>query len=149
VLCWIHPEPVASPPPSDLPDCGCFAGEGEYCGLGIANQQAWFGCKARVTSPLSYDNVYRCNDGVFSLESTCSNCVSQRYTTALGYCADDNPCGHVFRYSNGTYCGASSDNGFSGADANTLYTCTDGRLTATAACSRGCTPQKGGSDKCD
>lgn len=150
VLCWIHPEPVASPPPpSDQPDCGCFDGEGDYCGLAIVDHQAWFGCGAQVTSPLSYDNVYSCSNGVFSLKSTCSNCVSQRYTSALGYCADNNPCGHVFRYTNGTYCGSSTDNGFSGGAADSLYTCTDGIVTATAACSRGCTPQKGGSDKCD
>ncbi len=149
VLCWIHPEPVASPPPSEQPDCGCFNGEGDYCGLAIVNHQSWYGCSANVTSELSYDNVYQCGNGVFSLKSTCSNCVSQRYTSALGYCADGNPCGHVFRYSNGTYCGSSKDNGFSGGDANTLYTCTDGILTGTTACSQGCKPQKGGSDKCD
>ena len=63
--------------------------------------------------------------------------------------SDTFPGGHVFRYSNGTCCGSSTENGFAGTDANTLYTCTDGILTATSACSEGCTPQKGGSDKCD
>jgi hypothetical protein len=85
--CWIHPEPSPAPSPPSGPDCGCFDGEGDYCGLSILDHQEWFGCAASIpASGLEYDTLYSCAAGVFTEKTRCGSCVTDWLVPALGHC---------------------------------------------------------------
>ena len=85
--CWIHPEPSSATFLLSGPDCGCFDGEGDYCGLSVVDHQAWFGCVAVVSSgELEYDTLYTCQGGVFTEKTRCSSCVTDWLDPAVGHC---------------------------------------------------------------
>ena len=137
-ICWIHAEPSAAAAPTG-PSCGCFDGDGDYCGLAILDHQSWYGCVADVKgAPLGYGALYACKGGQFSLESACDDCVTQLDHPAFGYCAVQDPCGHVSSAASGPYCGASTANGFRGGAAGTLYGCTGGKVASAKVCPNGC-----------
>jgi hypothetical protein len=85
-VCWIHAEPS---PPSQIagPSCGCFDGEGDYCGLTLVDHEWWYGCVADVQgNVIDYDTVYSCHSGVFQPEKACGRCVTENLSPALGHC---------------------------------------------------------------
>jgi hypothetical protein len=152
VDCWVHAIASATSISPAGPSCGCFNGDGDYCGLAIVDHQSWYGCKASVVGgPLSTGELYSCSAGAFHPKRSCSECVSRSYTSAHGYCAVGDPCGHVSAGANGTYCGTATNNGFSAGTAGTLYTCGNGQVTHTVTCAQGCTPRGGatGHDACN
>jgi hypothetical protein len=61
-----------------------------------------------------------------------------------------NPCANVASMYDGLYCGKSMDNGFRNGAPNTLYTCADGGVSTTKACSPDCIVDSPGyPDTCD
>jgi hypothetical protein len=62
----------------------------------------------------------------------------------------DNPCARVPSADDGVYCGTSTQNGFAGGSASTLYDCRDGQLTSTLPCATGCVVAAAGqADTCN
>ncbi len=88
--CWVHPEPAPPPLPANLPDCGCFDGNGDYCGLSVVDHAAWYGCKPRVAGggAADYGHLYACNNGVFTAKRSCKSCITALLTDAKGVCGD-------------------------------------------------------------
>jgi hypothetical protein len=65
--------------------------------------------------------------------------------------ASADPCAGVSSLANGAFCGNDGQFGFDAAiaDPNTLYTCTDGRTTATVVCVNGCIVRTFMDDSCN
>ena len=127
-------DPGTSTPPVDTstPDAGtppppagpiCDLGNGLYCGGNHA--------------PGAPNELYRCTDGVPTLEETCS-----------GECAryPDGQNDHCSCWlGNGLYCGGNGVNG----DTTTLYRCSGGTVTVEQRCANGCqTKPNGQNDVC-
>ncbi len=86
--CWVHAEsapPLSAP---SGPDCGCFAGDGDYCGLAIVNNEAWYACAANISGggDADYATLYHCTGGVFTASKACANCITADLYTPLGTC---------------------------------------------------------------
>ena len=117
------PDAGVTPPPPDAAGPICDLGNGLYCGGNHA--------------PGAANELYRCTDGVATLEETCAgDCAkfpdgqNDRCSCALG---------------DGLYCGGNGVNG----DVNTLYRCTGNVVTQEKTCANGCAPQPDGfNDKC-
>jgi hypothetical protein len=130
VECWIHAEggPSLQAPPQTA-SCGCFDGDGDYCGLAVVDHERWYGCRADhpAGSTIGYRELYSCKGGVFTPKQSCKDCLTTGLFSAHGVCVDGDPCGHVpsTAANNGLYCGSTQDNGFGGGDPDTLYDCED------------------------
>lgn len=60
---------------SNLPTCDCYYGNGLYCGAGVSADAANKGCKVDIL-PAHDGDVLRCTNGVWAVETTCSDgCV--------------------------------------------------------------------------
>lgn len=150
--CWIHAEGGAQLPAPSGPSCGCFDGDGDYCGLSILDHERWYGCTAKTSAGApSTATLYRCEGGVFTPTRSCNDCVTESLQHALGHCADGDPCGHVpgAPDTNGAYCGSSKQHGFGGGDPDVVYECTDGVLVKTTTCPAACVVHASGPDGCD
>jgi hypothetical protein len=87
--CWIHPEASAAATLPSSPECGCFAGARDYCGLSIIDHEWWYGCHANTGgTPPSYGALYSCNGGIFTVKRPCTNCVTVTLGIAPGQCMD-------------------------------------------------------------
>jgi CHAP domain len=88
--CWIHAEPSAPAPWPSGADCGCFDGDGDYCGLAIVDHEHWFGCAANLAAGgrAAYDTLYHCAHGVFTVETACGRCFTPDLEPATGACAE-------------------------------------------------------------
>lgn len=86
--CWIHPEPIASTPAAHGSDCGCFAGEGDYCGLSVVDHAAWYACTPRIAGGgvADYGHLYTCAAGLFTATRACSTCITDSLTVSTGSC---------------------------------------------------------------
>lgn len=121
------PAPNTTPVDTAPPDAGappdaagpiCDLGNGLYCGGNHA--------------PGAPNELYRCTDGIPTLEETCA-----------GECAryPDGQNDHCSCWlGNGLYCGGNGVNG----NADTLYRCSDGVVTEEQACSNGCEKKPNG-----
>jgi hypothetical protein len=99
------------------------------------------------------NTLYDCVGGMTTSTTHCaSGCVSEP-PGMNDICTPppppSGPCAAVPANGNGTYCGGSTANGFSGGTAGTLYTCENGATTATFPCADGCVPSTSGTmDSC-
>lgn len=91
--------------------CPCPDGDGTYCGDRVGG---------------SSNKLYDCKGGSITEHATCAPTCTAGSGPTADKCA---PCSS----GNGAYCGAAV-----GADANTLYTCTDGVLTVQQKCGGAC-----------
>jgi hypothetical protein len=85
--CWIHAEPSPAPQVAGS-SCGCFDGEGDYCGLALVDHEWWFGCVVDVQgNVIDYDTLYSCHSGVFQSAKACGHlCVTENMSPAYGHC---------------------------------------------------------------
>lgn len=122
--------PASSDPTTPVdatpPDAGAPAPSGPICDLG--NGLYCGGHHA----PGAPNELYRCTDGIPTLEETCAG-ECARYPDGMN---DHCSCW----LGNGLYCGGNGVNG----DANTLYRCTDGVVTVEETCSAGCEKKPNG-----
>ncbi|MDU9048915.1 MAG: DUF1566 domain-containing protein [Candidatus Electrothrix sp. Rat3] len=104
----------------------CPNGDGLYCGGAVSRDM---------------NTLYRCTDGVYSVEEQCSDGCQTMSSGTNDQCRQVQascPSG------NGLYCG-----GTVSRDANTLYRCTDGVYSVEEQCSDGCeTMPSGTNDQC-
>jgi hypothetical protein len=70
------------------PSCGCFDGEGDYCGLALVDHEWWFGCVVDGQgNGIDYDTLYSCHSGVFQSGKACGHlCVTENVSPAFGHC---------------------------------------------------------------
>lgn len=114
------PDAAAPPATPDASTPICDLGNGLYCGGNHA--------------PGAANELYRCTDGVPTLEETCG-----------GECAryPDGQNDHCSCWlGNGLYCGGNGVNG----DVSTLYRCSDGIVTVEQTCGNGCEKKPNGFD---
>jgi hypothetical protein len=112
------------------PSCGPFDN-----GAGVCGQYAPGG----VIGTLGIDTL-TCNGTTFSYQRVSpANHEFDGTCDAIFPRSSGNPCKNVPSADNGLYCGSSTQFGFGGGAANTLYTCTNGGVTATQTCAAGCT----------
>lgn len=84
--CWVHAEDAPPAPAPSGDACGCFDGDGDYCGLSLVDHAWWYGCS--VDGALDYDTLYSCVGGVITPKSTCDRgCVTDVLVPATGHCA--------------------------------------------------------------
>lgn len=115
----------------DLPDDPCAnVSDGLYCGSvlgGLADHQSLYQCMGGKTYSVSMCE-YGCVDNLCKKPPM-----------------DDDPCDGADS-GNGDYCGGT----LPGGEADTLYTCIDGKTTATKGCDSGCQVNPPGTaDKCN
>lgn len=141
--CWVHAEPAPAAPAPTGAACGCFDGDGDYCGLSLVDHAWWYGCEANVAGgPPEYDTLYTCSGGTFTPKQACAGqCLTMFEQPATGACmpdASNDPCSGVPSSADGIYCGASTQNGFGGGESSTLYDCRNGTTVSVRSCANGC-----------
>jgi hypothetical protein len=115
------------------------ANSGVYCG---ASREGGFSGGGAST-------LYTCSGGQTTGTASCPRgCFIAPAGQADG-CVD-NPCAHVSSANDGLYCGSSTESGFADGAPGTLYTCTNGQVSATQSCAKGCTVAPAGqADRCN
>ncbi len=115
-------------PPGQQDQCRatpCPSGDGLYCGSEVGADQ---------------NTLYRCQSGRLSVQQVCASRCQVNPPGTPDACAGGScPAG------DGLYCGSEV-----GANANTLYQCTNGRLSTVRACPAGCAVEPAGTpDQCN
>lgn len=100
--------------------CGKYAGGGAIGTLGIDT----------IACPNATYHYQRVSPANHEFDGTC-DAVGPKVTPS-------NPCANVSSANNGVYCGSSSQNGFSGGSAGTLYDCENGWVASEKTCPDGC-----------
>lgn len=117
---------TTSSSPSSSSGASCVGLSGDYCGTDYVGGSA--------------NTLYTCSGNQIVTSKTCANgCVTNPNPAYNDTCATTPPASSSGSVScaglpDFDYCGSSV-----GGDANTLYTCTGGRLTGSSPCASGCT----------
>lgn len=128
--------------PTELPVCGCYYGNGSYCGKGVLDESAKLGCRVPV-APEHAGDILQCQDGAWSVKQTCGGGCIVAPPGKPDVCDAACPC----YYGNGAYCGVgtsaeSQSRGCSipvlaGHEGDVLR-CTDGNWSVDKSCDKGC-----------
>jgi len=141
--------PTCTPIPP--PACGCYSGNGGYCGSLANNYAASHGCSV---PNLANNSLYNCANGAWTLTAVCANGCTFN-PSGSDYCTK--PASSCGCYSgNGAYCGFKAqqyDSSHSCSmpitmNGDDLYNCSNGTWTLKQDCTNGCTFNTSGPDFC-
>jgi hypothetical protein len=133
-------------------DCGCYNGDGIYCGVGTNAYAAHSGC---IIPGLDNNSLYACQNGFWTLDQVCGAAGCGINPNGADYCNSNAPACGCYA-GNGIYCGASvnsyaANHGCTvpSISHSALYDCENGSWNFSQSCANGCSWNPNGADYCN